>query len=56
MLAKRLADGHAYDKHVVADAEYPEIADRAAFADLIEDVMTNPDAIKPLPGDRRAYW
>lgn len=56
MVAEQLAKGHAYDKHVVDDAEYPEIDSRSAFADLVEDVMTSPDATKPLPGDRQASW
>ena len=55
-LAQRLASGHAFAKHVEELAEYPEIADRGAFARLVEDVLTTPDATKPLSGDRTAYW
>jgi len=49
------ADGHAFQKHVVEQGEFPGIRTRAQFADMIEDVILN--------GERRvrsdgasAYW
>ncbi|AWW42162.1 hypothetical protein DN051_40150 [Streptomyces cadmiisoli] len=49
------ADGHAFQKHVVEQGEFPGIRTRAQFADMIEGVILN--------GERRvrsdgasAYW
>ncbi len=55
-LAQRIAGGHAYRKHVVALGEYPSITNPDRFAELIEDVITHPDASKPLRNGRHAFW
>ena len=55
-LARRIANGHAYRKHVVTRGEYPSITSPWQFAPLIDDVMTNPDASKSLRYGRVAYW
>jgi hypothetical protein len=54
--AERIADGHAYDKHVVEQGEYPDVQSRAEFADLIQNAMENCTDAKNLSGGRRAYW
>jgi hypothetical protein len=54
--ATSIANGHAYDKHVVAQGEFPEIKSRADFEQLIAEVMNNPDENKALSGGRHAYW
>lgn len=54
--AKKIAEGHAYDKHVTQQKEFPEIKDKQAFAEHIDDVMANPSASKSLSGGRKAYW
>jgi RHS repeat-associated protein len=57
LAAKELAgaDGHAFQKHVVEQGEFPGIRTRAQFSDVIEDTILN--------GERRvrsdgasAYW
>lgn len=55
-LALRIANGHAYRKHVVRDHEYPAVGTPHEFAVLIDDVMTAPNAVKPLRAGRLAYW
>lgn len=56
-LADRISKGHAYQKHVVDQAEYTaeNITDQAGFATLIEDVIEN-GVTKDLSGGRKAYW
>ena len=55
-IAENIANGHAFQKHVVEFGEYPEIANRQQFQDLIQNVMDNPTADKVLSGGRFAYW
>jgi hypothetical protein len=49
------ANGHAFQKHVIDQGEFPGIRTRAQFADMVEDVILN--------GERRirsdgttAFW
>lgn len=55
-LARRIAGGNAYQKHVVGRGEFPEVTGVEQFAALIADVIANPDARRSLPGGRDAYW
>ena len=55
-MARRIASGHAFRKHVVRQGEYPSITSSEQFARLIDDVLTNPDATKTLLDGRRAFW
>ncbi|RMG20153.1 MAG: hypothetical protein D6732_29020 [Methanobacteriota archaeon] len=55
-IARKIAQGHAYDKHVVKQGEFPEVRSRAEFERLIADVISNPEASKSLSRGRRAYW
>ncbi len=50
-----IAGGHAYEKHVIEQGEYPEITGPEEFARLIEDVIVNGQP-KTLGGGRSAYW
>lgn len=54
--AERIANGHAFEKHVVERGEFPGIRTRAEFQQMIEDVMTNADEVRNLSGGRTAYW
>lgn len=54
--AARIAQGHAFLKHVRTQEEYPDIATVDQFADMIRDVMTNPDATRTLVRGRSAFW
>jgi hypothetical protein len=57
--AKRIGDeisaGHAYDKHVVKQGEFPGITSREQFANLIEDTVVNGES-RVLDHGRTAYW
>jgi filamentous hemagglutinin len=55
-VAGRIAAGDAYDKHVVAERQFPGIASRAAFAALIQAIIEQPAASRRLSNDRTAYW
>ncbi|MEO3938568.1 hypothetical protein V3N99_17695 [Dermatophilaceae bacterium Soc4.6] len=55
--ATRIADGHAWAKHVIDKGEFPEITTRQQFADLVQDVMLTGEA-RPstaYPG-KTYYW
>ncbi|WP_018543808.1 polymorphic toxin-type HINT domain-containing protein [Streptomyces sp. LaPpAH-108] len=49
------ADGHAFQKHVVEQGEFPGIRTRAQFADMIEDVILNGKRRVRSDGTS-AYW
>jgi hypothetical protein len=56
-LAKKIAGGHAYDKHVIKQAEFPGISTREQFATTIRGFLDNPATIsRSLSGGRTAYW
>jgi len=56
-IARNVSKGHAYDKHVMEQAEYPVIRSPEEFGELIEYVMNNPTEKKAgLLGGRTAYW
>lgn len=54
--AEKIANGHAWEKHVVKAKEFPEIETKEEFTKHIEDVMNNPDEVKPLKDERTGYW
>jgi len=49
------ADGHAFQKHVVEQGEFPGIKTRQEFADMIQDVVLNGER-RVGGGGRSAYW
>lgn len=57
--AKRIGDeisgGHAFDKHVVEQGEFPGITTRKQFANLIEGAVMNGEP-RILSRGRTAYW
>src|SRR5512138_2503921 len=56
VVAQKIAAGHAYDKHVVAEGQFPGIASRAAFAALIQTIIEHPTASRRLASERTAWW
>ncbi|MFO0765053.1 MAG: RHS repeat-associated core domain-containing protein [Patescibacteria group bacterium] len=55
--AKRIGNGHAYDKHVAKEGQFSGIAtDKATFSQHIDYVMKNPTETKMLQNGRYAYW
>lgn len=55
-IAKRIANGHAFGKHVIEKAEFPGIKTIEDFTRHIENVMNNADEIRSLNNGRTAYW
>jgi hypothetical protein len=54
-LADDIANGHAWDKHVIDEDLFPDIETRAEFAQLLRDVMASPDGTKDLARGRKCY-
>jgi hypothetical protein len=54
-LADDIAGGHAWDKHVIEEDLFPDIDTRAEFAELLRDVMANPEGTKDLARGRKCY-
>jgi filamentous hemagglutinin len=55
-IAQQIAAGHAYDKHVVKQDEFPWIETRDEFGDFIAAIIRKPTERKPLKDGRSAYW
>jgi hypothetical protein len=55
-IASAIGKGHSYDKHVVAEKEFPEVEKREDFIALIGKVIANPTHHKELENDREAFY
>ena len=55
-IAKAIATGHSYDKHVVGEKLFPEVKSRDDFIELIAKVLANPSHHRNLENDREAYF
>ena len=55
-IAKAIAMGHSYDKHVVGEMLFPEVKNRDDFIELIAKVLANPTHHRELENDREAYF
>jgi hypothetical protein len=55
-IAKAIATGHAYEKHVVEEKLFPEVKNRDDFIELIAKVLANPTHHRELENDREAYF
>jgi filamentous hemagglutinin len=57
LAAEEIANGHAFDKHVIDQNEFAgSITTQQQFANQIEDILNNPSATKQLSNGRSAYW
>lgn len=54
-IGDQISKGHAFDKHVIEQREFPEIETRGQFAHLIKDAVMNGE-FRGLSGSRTAYW
>ena len=54
-IGAEISGGHAFDKHVVDQAEFPGVTTREQFSGLIEGAVMNGES-RALSGDRTAYW
>lgn len=55
-IAKAIANGHAYQKHVIDEKQFPKVKDRDDFMEVIAQVIANPTHHKELENDREAYY
>jgi hypothetical protein len=55
-IAKAMAEGHAYEKHVVEEKLFPEVKSRDEFTEVIARVLANPTHHRELENDREAYY
>jgi filamentous hemagglutinin len=57
LAAEEIANGHAFDKHVIDQNEFGDtITTQQQFATQIENILNNPSATKQLSNGRSAYW
>jgi hypothetical protein len=55
LIGDEVSRGHAFDKHVIEQGEFPGVTTRRQFADMIEDAVMNGES-RVLSGGRTAYW
>ena len=55
-IARAIASGHAYEKHVVEEKLFPEVKSKDDFVKLIATVLANPSHHRDLENDREAYY
>jgi len=55
LTGEEISGGHAFQKHVLDQAEFPGITTRQQFAGHIEDVVLNGE-MRTLSGGRTSYW
>lgn len=55
LTGEEISGGHAFQKHVIDQAEFPGITTRQQFASHIEDVVLNGE-MRTLSGGRTGYW
>ena len=55
-IARAMAAGHSYQKHVVEEKLFPEVKNENDFKELIARVLANPTHHRKLENDREAYY
>ena len=55
-IARAIASGHAYEKHVVEEKLFPEVKSERDFMELIGKVLANPTHHRDLENGRAAYY
>lgn len=55
LIGDEISGGHAFDKHVIEQGEFPGVTTRGQFAEKIEDAVMNGES-RVLSGERTAYW
>jgi hypothetical protein len=55
-IARAIARGHSYEKHVVEERLFPEVKSTDDFMELIAKVLANPTHHRKLENDREAYF
>ena len=55
-IAKAIASGHAYEKHVIEEKLFPEVKSESDFMELIGKVLANPTHHRRLENEREAFY
>ena len=55
-IAGAIAKGHAYEKHVVEEKQFPEVKSVDEFIELIASVLANPTHHRELENEREAFY
>ena len=55
-IARAIASGHAYEKHVVEEKLFPEVKSAKDFTEVIAKVLANPTHHRELENSREAYF
>jgi hypothetical protein len=55
-IAKAIAHGHSYEKHVIEEKLFPEVKSEKDFMELIGKVLANPTHQRELENDREAFY
>jgi hypothetical protein len=55
-IASAIAAGHAYEKHVVTEKQFPKVKSQEDFRDLIAQLIANPTHHKKLENGREAFY
>lgn len=55
-IARAIAGGHSYEKHVIDEKLFPEVKNRSEFTEVIAKVLANPTNHRDLENDREAYY
>ena len=55
-IAEAISNGHAYQKHVVDEEQFPDVKSKTDFAKLIAGVLANPTHHKELNKEREAFY
>lgn len=54
-MGEEISKGHAFDKHVVEQGEFPGVTTREQFATVVENAVLNGES-RTLRAGRAAYW
>ncbi|WP_409419233.1 RHS repeat domain-containing protein [Marinomonas sp. RS-M-Aa-14] len=55
LTAQEIANGHAFEKHVLKQGEFPGIRIRQQFQNHVEDVLSNPSGMRYYKDGRTVY-
>lgn len=55
-IARAIATGHSYAKHVIAEKLFPEVKTQADFIALVGKVLANPTHHRDLENRRKAFY
>ncbi|MFB9135580.1 two-partner secretion domain-containing protein [Vibrio olivae] len=55
LTAQEIANGHAFDKHVLKQGEFPDVRTRQQFQNHVEDVLHNPSEVRYYKDGRTVY-